>query len=275
MRSKFTDLVNAGVAGFHNTPIAPETPQYCPVCHTYNNVWGVITDTHMSCLPDGRRVITGTFVSDPKKWTQLMYASFWGGVRFDTTGYMSLSEFLYRNGLDTFITNINGQPAMELIPCEECAVTDIKCSSYTTTETKFPQPINRLGGVLECLELSGSLSEAVRRMNVSIKVPGNHWHVHENKIVGQAYGQNVILEVSFDKGTKVDCPELAKLLSDEGIGELFYRQFPRYFALDSDDKKWQALLRKNDDNKIFARSFDELTPQQWFEEAKAIIVTIN
>ncbi|MDE7348003.1 MAG: hypothetical protein K2N48_14830, partial [Muribaculaceae bacterium] len=209
MRSKFTELVNAGVASFNPEPIAPDVPHYCPICHTYNNVWGVITDTHMSCLPDGRRVITGTFVSDPKKWTNLMYSSFWGGVRFDTTGYMSLSEFLYKSGLETRSIFLNGQNAIELVPCEECTVADIKCSSYTTTETKFPQPINRLGAVTECLELSNSLSEAVRKLNGSIKVPGNHWHVHEGRIVGQAYGQNVILEVSFDKGTKVDCPELA------------------------------------------------------------------
>lgn len=275
MRSKFSELVNAGVAGFQSTPIAQDTPQYCPVCHTYNNVWGVITDTHMSCLPDGRRVITGTFVSDPQKWTRLMYEPYWGGIRFDTTGYSSLSEFLYRSGLETQAIVLNGQPALALVPCEECAVADLKCSSYTTTETKFPQPIVRLGAVQECLELSGSLSEAARKLNCSIKVPGNHWHVHENKIIGRAYGQNVILEVSFEKGTKVENAELTKLFNAEGISELFFRQFPRYFALDSDDKKWQALLRRNDNNKIFAKSFDELTPQDWFEEAKAIIATIN
>lgn len=275
MRNKFTELVNAGVASFNPEPIAPDRPHYCPICHTYNNVWGVITDTHMSCLPDGRRVITGTFVSNTPKWTQLMFSSFWGGVRFDTTGYMSLSEFLYKSGLETLAINLNGQPAIELIPCEECAVADIKCPAYTTTETKFPQPINRLGAVIECLELSNSLSEAARKLNVSIKVPGSHWHVYENKIIGQAYGQNVILEVSFDKGVKIENEELAKLLNAEGIGELFFRQFPRYFALDSDDKKWQVLLRKNDNNKIFAQSFDELTPQQWFEEAQAIIASIS
>lgn len=275
MRNKFTELVNAGVASFKSDPIAADRPQYCPVCHTYNNVWGVITDTHMSNLPDGRRVITGTFVSNTPKWTQLMFSSYWGGVRFDTTGYMSLSEFLYKSGLETRSITLNGQPAIELVPCEECAVTDIKCPVYTTTETKFPQPINRLGGVLECLGVSSSLSDAARKLNSSIKVPGDHWHVYENKIIGQAYGQNIILEVSFDKGVKIENEELAKLFSNEGIGELFYRQFPRYFALDSDDKKWQALLRQNEHNKIFIRNFNELTPLQWFEEAQAIIATIS
>lgn len=199
MRSKFTDLVDAGVASFHSDPIAGDRPQHCPVCHTYNNVWGVITDTHMSCLPDGRRVITGTLVSNTPKWNLLMYSSFWGGVRFDTTGYMSLSEFLYKSGLETRAIILNGQPAIELVPCEECLATNIKCLTYTTTETKFPQPINRLGNVLECLEFCGSLSEAVDRLNASLRVPGDHWHVHEGKIIGQAYGQNIILEVSFDK----------------------------------------------------------------------------
>lgn len=274
MRSKFSELVAMGIAGFEHTPIAQETPQYCPVCHTYNNVWGVITDTHMSCLPNGRRVITGTFVSKTPEWTRLMYASFWGGVRFDTTGYMSLSEFLYTHGLETVAITLNGQPAIELVPCEDCPVSGIKCTSYTTTETKFPQPVQRLGGVIECLE-SGSLKEAVNKLNASMKVPGNHWHVHENKIVGQAYGQTVILEVTFDKGIKVENEELHKMLESAGAGDLFFRQYPRHFVLDSTDPQCKLALKNLDENVIFVKKFDDMTVQEWFDNAKCIVASFR
>ena len=115
MRNKFTELVDAGVASPNYTPIAKDTPTFCPVCHAYNNIWGIISDTHMSCLDNGRRIITGTFISNVPKWTQFVFAPNWGGVRFDTTGYMSLSEFLCVHGLETCATNINGQPAIELV----------------------------------------------------------------------------------------------------------------------------------------------------------------
>ncbi len=273
MRNKFSELVAAGVAPFRHEPIAAETPQCDPICHTYNNVWGVITDTHMSYV-DGKYIITGTLLADVKKWTELKYSPFWGGVRFDTTGYSTLSEFLWRAGFDTQVRTINGQTAAELIPCDDCACAGIACTAYTTHESKFPQPVSRLGNVYECFNV-GSLNEAVKKMNSSSQVEGNHWHVSGNKIVGTAFGTTCILEVKFDKGIKIENQALADLLNAEGIGELFYRQFPRYFALDSDDKRWQALLRRDENNKIFVRNFDELTPQQWFEEAKAIITCYN
>lgn len=269
MRNKFSDLIAAGVAPFRSEPIAPETPCHDPICHTYNNLWGILTDTHMSCA-EGRYIITGTFVGDPKKWTSLMYASFWGGCRFIDSGYYSLSEFLCMAGYDAVITTVNGQPAIELVPCEDCACAGLGCTAYTTHESQIPQPVARLGRVQECLNV-GSLQEAAKNMNRSSQVVGEHWHVSGDKIVGGAFGKTIILEVSFDKGLKIENKVLADLLNTEGIGELYFRQFSRYFALDSDDKKWQALLRRDPHNKIFVKNFDDLTPQEWFEEAKAII----
>lgn len=273
MRNKFSELVAAGVATFNHVPIAPQTPCHDPICHTYNNLWGVLTDTHMSCT-DGRYIITGTFVGDPKKWSNLKYAPNWGGCRFIDSGYYTLSEFLFRVGYDATVTDINGQLAIELIPCEDCACTAIKGVAYTTHESQFPQPIARLGRVQECFN-AGSLREVAKNMNNSSVVEGNRWHVSDDKIVGEAFGKTVILEVNFDKGIKVENKILAELLDNEGIGELYFRQFPHYFALDSDDKKWQVLLRRDENNKIFAKNFDELTPQEWFEEAKAIITCYN
>lgn len=273
MRSKFSELIAAGVASFNHEPIAPQTPCHDPICHTYNNLWGVLTDTHMSCA-DGRYVITGTFVGDPKKWSSLMWTPNWGGCNFIDSGYYSLSEFLCLAGYEPRTTVLNGQAAIELIPREDCVCTGIGCTAYTTHESQIPQPVARLGRVQECLNVH-SLQEAAKNMNRSSVVEGTHWHVSGDKIVGEAFGKTVILEVNFDKGIKIENKVLAELLDNEGIGEFYYRQFPRYFALDSDDKKWQALLRRDENNKIFVKNFSDLTPQEWFEEAKAIITRYN
>ena len=273
MRNKFSELVAAGVASFNHEPIAPQTPCHDPICHAYNNLWGVLTDTHMSCA-DGRYVITGTFVGDPKKWSKLMWSPNWGGCNFIDSGYYSLSEFLCQAGYEPRTTVLNGQTAIELIPCEDCVCAGIGCTAYTTHESQIPQPVARLGRVQECLNVH-SLQEAAKNMNRSSVVEGTHWHVSGDKIVGAAFGKTVILEVNFDKGIKIENKVLAELLDNEGIGELYYRQFPRYFALDSDDKKWQALLRRDENNKIFVKNFSDLTPQEWFEEAKAIITCYN
>lgn len=273
MRNKFSELVSQGVASFKPTPLAGAVPQNCPICRTYNNIWGIATNTHASNI-DGRPVITGTRVGWDDDWTLLCYTPYIGGYNFKTAGYYSLSEFLYQVELRPNVCTINGQRAIELLPREEECCSDMKCNSYTTSESNIPHPIKDLGNIQECL-MSSSLREAARKMNVMPSVVGEHWHVYEDTIVGLVNGKSVILEMSYEKGVKIQNDELQQMLDVEGIGELFLRQFPRYFVVDSNDKKWQALLRKDENNKTFVKSFDELTPQQWFEEIKAIIATYS
>ena len=273
MRSKFSELIAAGIASFEHEPLGNEIPCTDPICRAYNNIWGVLTDTHMSCV-DGCRFISGTFVSKPE-WDDFLYAPFWGGCTFKGTGYCCLACFLSANHLCPCNGVRNGQQVICLEPCEcDCACADPKVTSYTTSESKIPQPIARLGLVQECFN-AGSLEEIAKYMNRSSMVAGDNWCVFEDKIIGTAFGKIVILEVNFDKGIKIENKVLAELLDNEGIGEFYYRQFPRYFALDSDDKKWQALLRRDENNKIFVKNFSDLTPQEWFEEAKAIITRYN
>lgn len=270
MRNKFTDLVAAGVASFEHEPIAPQTPSACPICHTYNNVWGVLTDTHMSFV-DNRWIITGTYVSNTTKWQTLLYAPAIGGCQFFTTGYACLSNFLYKSGLCQRMITLNGQPAIELTKCDgDVACANVQCTKYHTSESKVPHSVARLGMVQDCMHWN-TLGEIAENMNRSPRVLGDQWHVSEGKIVGRALGTTIILEMNFDEGVRIVNDELTKLFEADGLGGMFYRQFPRYFSLDSSDKKWQILLRRDPNNRIFERSFDSLTPQQWYEEAKAII----
>jgi hypothetical protein len=273
MYNKFSELVAAGVASFHHTPVGSEQTIPCPVCRTYNNFWGALTDTHMT-LTEGHRVITGTL--DAKKWNNLLYASSIGNANFRGSGYYSLSEFLSANNLRPNITTVNGQMAIELVEqiVDDGKCCDCTCACYTTSESRIPQPVAQLGDVQSCLE-ARSLEEIAKNMNCSRRVVGEHWHVFEGKIIGAALGTTVILETKFDEGIKVENDVLAKLLDGEGLGDLYFRKFARYFSLDSDDKKWQALLRRDKNNKVFARNFDDLTPQEWFENARSIIACYN
>lgn len=276
MRSKFSELVKFGVASRHYDDIAPDTAGSCNICRAYNNLWGVLTDTHMSCFPDGRRIITGTLISNQEKWNNLLYYCTWGGVRFATSGWTSLSEFFYAFDLEPKLVELNGQPAIELIDCEDCdcPCDCVQCASYTTTESRIPQPIDKLGNVKECLKC-GSLKGIIEALNRSDEVVGEHWHMSGNKIIGSAFGTTVIIEASFDTGEKCDWPELDELFAQEGLTGLYYRKFPRYYALDSDDKKWQKLLRNDPNNKLFIRDANRLSTEDWFDEAKAIIATYS
>lgn len=275
MRNRFSELVNQGVASFQHQAVAPETPTTGPICRTYNSLWGALTDTHMSYV-NGENIITGTFVGDPQNWTKLLYAGNWGGCNICQSGFCSLADFLSSCGMQAVYTPINGQPALKLVqvdrqePCK-----GMECTCYTTSESKIPQNVARLGAVQECFDEATTLFEAAERMNESRAVLGNKWTVYENKIIGNINGQNIILEMNFDTGVKVENDMLQELLSDEGIGELYLRQFKSFFAVDSDDRKWQSLLRKNQYNSISAKKFDDLTPVQWLDAIKDVINTIS
>lgn len=273
MRNKFTDLVNAGVASFNPEPIAPDTAGSLNISRTYNNIWGVLTDTHMSYV-DGRCIITGTLLSDPDKFCKLCCSTSWGGMVFKTTGWTSLTEFFRTFNFKPVIVSINNQPAAELVPDSDDAVADVKPRAITTSESRLPQHYSVLGNLDECKDCN-SLGEMAHIMNRSSIIRGENWHVFDGKLVGFEGNRTLILEVDYEKGIKQECPELQDLLDKEGIGELFVRQFPRYAMIDSDDKQWQPLLRKNKHNRIFTKSFDELTPQQWFEEITYMLKTIN
>ena len=92
MRDKFSELINQGVAKFEYTPTIGSIPEQDPVCRAYNNIFSIPSDTHMSCLPDGNRVITGHMINTPK-WESFVCSPFWGAVDFRTTGYWCLCDF--------------------------------------------------------------------------------------------------------------------------------------------------------------------------------------
>lgn len=107
MRSKFSDLIQQGVASFSYTNLHQEVPVYDEICRQYNNIFSMALDTHMSILDNGTRVITGHNIADGDKWSEFLHASKWGGYDFTDSGVYSLAEFLASYNLTGEITLMN------------------------------------------------------------------------------------------------------------------------------------------------------------------------
>ena len=200
MRNKFTDLMAAGVASFNYTPITSDMPDTDPISRMYNNIFSIPTDTHMSVTADGERVITGHMINT-RNWENFCCSCCWGGVNFKTTGFWSLCDFLYKNGLKGSKIALNGDVVYLITPQEEVdingpksptiAPSDNSCSvpcCCCTNESQIPHPITELtksGNKLHIAECFGyDIDTTVKMMNESIWVKGSNWVPFENSIVG-------------------------------------------------------------------------------------------
>ena len=75
MRNKFSDLIKDGVAPFKYTNLAQGTPCEDDLCRIYNNIFSIASDTHMSMLENGTRVITGHMINTPQ-WDNFICSFF-------------------------------------------------------------------------------------------------------------------------------------------------------------------------------------------------------
>lgn len=285
MRNKFSDLINQGVAAFHHEPIAPEMPNSAvgdQISRLYNMYWGAATDTHMAVSQDGRRLVTGRVAQDPNKWGELLYSTSWGGFDWRQSGWYTLGDFLCANCLRDCPTVHNGERGIEIVPCE-AGPCQCKCPNcVTTTESKIPQPINVLGDVgeiKEAFESAHSMKQLVENLNDNKWIAGDRWFVHENNVACTYETPRglitYIMEVSTNRGNIIEDEEFLKLMKEEGLEALKLVQYDKYFKLESDDRKWSALLDKWKDNKITEKSFDVMSSADWVEHIKWMISALN
>ena len=84
----FSDLIKSGIAPspYKKDVITSETDRFIM---NYNNIWGIISDTHMGKGSDGNYYITGQLFRDKDKTQQFLYAWQWGGYWFK---YSSLKQ---------------------------------------------------------------------------------------------------------------------------------------------------------------------------------------
>lgn len=118
MRDRFSDLIKKGVANFHHGPVGTPVPSLDPVVKLYNNLWGALTDTHMSKVDQDRYIITGTYVKTPQ-WENFKYAYMYGSTNIRLgSGYDSLEGMINAYG---FVMNpgvYNGDYVIMLTPRE-------------------------------------------------------------------------------------------------------------------------------------------------------------
>lgn len=98
----FSNLIAAGVAlGPGNGQVLPDKPQADQICRTYNNIWGVATDTNMFVDVDGNRVIVGKRFLDNEWISSLLYCRMIAGTLVDckSSGYDCLNAWLDSMGL--------------------------------------------------------------------------------------------------------------------------------------------------------------------------------
>ena len=118
MLNRFKQMIDAGTAPgpYKDNVIGNDVPETDYICRVYNNFWSVVTDTHMSMTEDGRRVVTGSFISKTETgcpnlhmFDRFICSHFWGACQFP----YPFSQILYQNNLHVKYEVINGA---------ECAV---------------------------------------------------------------------------------------------------------------------------------------------------------
>ena len=209
MRDKFSELIASGVASYNYTPLCGEIPEQDHICKFYNNVFGAASDTHMSCT-NNKRYITGRLVGWETKWGEFYNMSQYAGVRFLDSGYWSLSDFLYKNGLETIMTTLNGDRVVEvrvrpirreeeIQGCSDCCV---------ACESNIKKPLSMLttdrneDTIKECFV--GGIDDVVEKLNSNPKVKGNQWVASGNNIVGLVDGKVIMLEAKINSVVNFD-----------------------------------------------------------------------
>ena len=84
-----------------------------------------------------------------------------------------------------------------------------------------------------------------------------------------------IIEANANRGNIIQDEEFRKLMAAEGLDAVKLVQYDKYFRLESDDKKWDALLNKWKDNKIKEKSFNAMSSQDWVDRIKWMLSVFN
>lgn len=195
MRDKFSELIKQGVAKFEYTPTIGSIPEQDPVCRAYNNIFSIPSDTHMSCLPNGDRVITGHMINTPK-WEAFTCSANWGAVAFRTTGYWCLCDFLYKFGLEGSLGTLNGDVVYFVKNKTNETKDTVKMpSTITTTESKIPHNIVEIttnGDINKVKECFNS-DDVIKSLNESLYIKGNNWVPMNDSIIGLVDNKVVII----------------------------------------------------------------------------------
>lgn len=139
----FTDLINKGVAPspYQTNIVGGDITNYDPFVINYNNIWGVVTDTHMSKGDNNYYYISGSLISDYNKTRSLFYDTHVGNYYFNNSslGTSTLYEFLrnFRKKAKRMVVNGDWVIVIEKMSEEQCATLDNQAECTIQNEQMY------------------------------------------------------------------------------------------------------------------------------------------
>jgi hypothetical protein len=175
-------MIANGTASRAYKDFLPNTPDADPIVRTFNNCYGLFTDTHMSKIDEDNYVITGSLCSIPEKFDQFLYSCNYGlGTTFRVNGKAkSLSCYLSENGLRGQYSCLNGDKVYSLsrspISIDKSCCYSV-CACQEAPQMDIPVQVGEklketLSGIIES---SGTLDEMQKTVNENELVQGNDW----------------------------------------------------------------------------------------------------
>lgn len=168
---KFSELIAKGVAQFNHTPVAPETPATDPIVRSYNTIFGMATDTHMS-LVDGQYIITGSVFKKKAAAERIFSARGSGAVDFRPSGYWSAFCFFDCNRLVGTYGKLNGDDVYILTKRQEGMAPSFSndcCCDTIACEGNLP----------DCARRCQVASSQIPRSIAEVTTTGDVYHVME------------------------------------------------------------------------------------------------
>nr|DAX19704.1 MAG TPA: hypothetical protein [Caudoviricetes sp.] len=182
MRNKFIDLVQNKVTLRTDNPLGNPYPQFDPIVTTYNNFWGLATDTHCSYVND-RYIVTGSWLANApgRNFNPLLDNLIWSvlvnGVDIRSSRFSCLGDFLNARNLSTKMISYNGSTAMEFVPKVpqdyEEKVPEVAYENFRAFETKISRLENVPGSFEDIYKQHNNTFELVEALNDSNKIKGS------------------------------------------------------------------------------------------------------
>ena len=171
----FKDLIQDEHHAYYHPQAHTSTPAYDPFIRTYNNLWGMMTDSHMEKHGEdyiifGSVCATQYFMSFI---TQGRFESISNYIGYANSNHIPFYDYMYSNGYVGEKMLFNGEIAFRFYKNPNLTL-DMPVSGvqYTVGDSKVPQPIRQLGeNVVE--KLKRNLS--VETLNEDLNIKGNSW----------------------------------------------------------------------------------------------------
>lgn len=187
MIDRFQEMIKSGVAERKHQTFLPNIPETDPVVRTYNNCFGLFTDTHMSKTGECEYVITGSLCREPSKFDSFLYSVNYGlGTHFKVDGkVMSLSCFLSSRGLRGQYGYLNGDAVYKISQLPPVNIDKGcgygVCCMGNTADAPYPVQLGEklVETLTNFLEASETIADFEKSLNESECINGSDWTAFE------------------------------------------------------------------------------------------------